>query len=334
MSINTRDIVFKLDEKHRYIIDYSNLKDGLFNSLSNDFCSFDDLNQYDCNVNLGIPFLLPVGMKEFRYFNDETFILDKLQIAQKVFNTNCEDYLGVDLITKKGLTFTQYGEPREEFDEIINLIREKNKSCIDLVSNLRKKNKTICAFQTRNIPHIGHERIIQEGLKFSDYVVINPVIGVRKEGDIKPHIIERAFNYLIDNYYGDNVIYSPIIANMFYAGPREACHHTILRQNIGFTHFIVGRDHAGAENIYGALEASKAVQGLDIGIDIISIEGAYYCNKQKRAVIKGIDDYDNDSIKEISGSNFRNAFKNNKDFQYMRNDLFNYIKGLKEDIFE
>ena len=121
---------------------------------------------------------------------------------------------------------------------------------------------------------------------------------------------------------------------MFYAGPREACHHAILRKNIGFTHFIIGRDHAGAENIYGAHEAIKIVKKLNIDIDIIAIEGAYYCDKEKRAIIKGIDSYHNDTIREISGSDFRYSFKNNKDFQYMRNDLFKYIKDLGEDIFE
>ena len=70
---------------------------------------------------------------------------------------------------------------------------------------------------------------------------------------VKPSLYEaliKAYKYLIDKKFNSRVLILPTIVNMFYAGPREACHHAIVRKNLGFTHFIVGRDHAGAENVY------------------------------------------------------------------------------------
>ena len=84
------------------------------------------------------------------------------------------------------------------------------------------------AFQTRNIPHSGHEEIIKQLLNKSNHVIVNPVIGPKKIGDINYNFLKKIYNFLINKKYKNKVSYFPVIANMFYAGPREAMHHAII----------------------------------------------------------------------------------------------------------
>ena len=318
----------------RYLIDYSNLQDNLLYKRSNIFCNLDDFKSYSKDISMGIPMLLPTNLDYFDYDNYSSFKLNKEDIANKIFMTDKLDYIGVKQFIEKGLEFSTGGTPVEKSLNIISYISDINKKCKDLVNALTKKGKTVCAFQTRNIPHLGHERIIEEGLKHCDYIIVNPLIGLRKKGDFKTEVIEKAFQFLIENFYGNKVIYAPIIANMFYAGPREAFHHSIIRQNIGFTHFIVGRDHAGAEGVYDEDAAFKNLKRNKLNIEVIPIEGAYYCTKKKSAVIKGVDNYDENNLISLSGTKFREAIISNTDFEFVRPELLNYIKKLGGNIFE
>ena len=109
-------------------------------------------------------------------------------------------------------------------------IIKQNQNCFRFIRNL-KNHKKLGAFQTRNIPHGGHEKIIQSMLEKCDHVVINPVIGPKKSGDIKLEVLETVYNYLSKNKLKRKITFIPIYANMYYAGPREAVHHTKIRQN-------------------------------------------------------------------------------------------------------
>ena len=76
---------------------------------------------------------------------------------------------------------------------------------------------------------------------------------------------------------------------MFYAGPREALHHSLIRQQLGFSKFIVGRDHAGSNNIYKPLDAINLINlyKSDLKIKVIRHQGSYYCIKCKKIIIQG-----------------------------------------------
>ena len=129
------------------------------------------------------------------------------------------------------------------------------------------------------------------------------------------------------------MIYAPVICNMNYAGPREALHHTYIRELLGFKEFTIGRDHAGAENNYPPLKAMKFVKKNQkrFKINIFYHNGAYYCEKCKKIVIKG--DCIHKKLISISGTDFRHRLSKNILFSYARKSLQKYIMSLKTDLF-
>ncbi len=141
--------------------------------------------------------------------------------------------------------------------------------------------KTIAAFQTRNVPHRGHEFVQKAALTFTDGLLIHPLLGWKKPGDYRDEVIIAAYKVLIKYYYPrDVVVLAGLRMNMHYAGPREAIHHAIVRKNFGATHFIVGRDHAGVGDYYGPYEAWDLFREFpDLGITPLFIREAFYCRK-------------------------------------------------------
>ena len=93
---------------------------------------------------------------------------------------------------------------------------------------------TVAGFQTRNIPHRGHEYLQRIALEICDGLFIQPLVGQKKEGDFAPAAIMAAYQTLIDDYYpGDNVVLGILSTAMRYAGPREAVFHATGGREIG-----------------------------------------------------------------------------------------------------
>ena len=83
-------------------------------------------------------------------------------------------------------------------------------------------------------------------------------MGIRKEGDCSNSILKKSYQILSKRY--KKIKYVPIICNMHYCGPREALHHLNIREKLKFDYFAIGRDHAGAENVYKNDDAVKLVK--------------------------------------------------------------------------
>lgn len=145
--------------------------------------------------------------------------------------------------------------------------------------------RTAVAFQTRNVPHVGHEDLQKTVLGLCDGLLIQPVVGRKKPGDFRDEVILAAYQALIEGYFArSRVILSVLPTEMRYAGPREAIMHAIMRKNHGCTHIVIGRDHAGVGDFYPPEAAIEIFADYpDLGIQPITIRGDFFhCRKCRR----------------------------------------------------
>lgn len=240
---------------------------------------------------------------------EEKYGFDKKELAQQVFKTtevahpgvakafNMKDVLlggKIDLVNASRDPFSRY---RLKPVETRVLFREKGW-------------RTVAGFQTRNVPHLGHEFVQKTALSFVDGVFVNPVIGRKKKGDFKDDLILKAYDALIENYYlKDNAVLAVLETEMRYAGPREAIFHAIVRKNFGCTHLIVGRDHAGVGKYYGPYEAQEIFDEFpDLDITPIFFKTFFHCKKCGGVVSERTCPHGGDYRAYFSGTKIRDMF--------------------------
>lgn len=320
------------DPQIRYLIDYANLKHGII-KYQNDFLDKTQLNKFIENQYYGFPLILPVGIKFFNYEKSYIFKINKKKILDKIFKTNKKNYIGSKIFFQYGNIFASNVKIKKKYLKHINEINKINQGLINKIKRIKKKSY-VSSFQTRNIPHLGHEEIIKRLMEKNGKVIINPLIGMKKKGDFQNEILQKIFKNLLSNEdYKNKVYFKPLIANMHYAGPREAIHHINLREMVGFNRFTVGRDHAGAEKNYHPLDAYKAIikEKKKFKIDVFLHKGSYFCKSCKKIILKT--DCTHKNFIEISGSQFRKYLLTKKYFKYARRSIQNYVYRLNNKLF-
>ncbi|WP_020466758.1 bifunctional sulfate adenylyltransferase/adenylylsulfate kinase [Singulisphaera acidiphila] len=164
-------------------------------------------------------------------------------------------------------------------------------------SELREHFKTlgwnkVVAFQTRNPLHRAHEELTKRAAEqIGGGLLIHPVVGMTKPGDVDHFTRVRCYRALVDNYYDKgSVVLSLLPFAMRMAGPREVLLHAIIRRNHGCTHFIVGSGHAGPGNdstgkpFYSpsAAQESMATHKAEIGMEMVDFKPMVYLPEESR----------------------------------------------------
>ncbi len=152
--------------------------------------------------------------------------------------------------------------------------------------------ENVVAFQTRNPLHRVHEELTKRAAEAVDGVLmIHPVVGLTKPGDVDHYTRVRTYRALTDKYYdSDRVLLSLLQLAMRLGGPREALWHAIIRRNFGANHLIVGRDHAGpgvdsaGEPFYGPYDAQEAVaeHQEELGVAMVPFQMVAYVPDEDR----------------------------------------------------
>jgi sulfate adenylyltransferase len=149
------------------------------------------------------------------------------------------------------------------------------KTAVEIREEIAERGwETVVAFQTRNPMHLAHEELCRMAMERlgADGIVIHMLLGKLKEGDIPAPVRDACIRKMVDVYFPENtVMVTGYGFDMLYAGPREAVLHALFRQNMGATHLIVGRDHAGVGDFYGPFDA-QAIFEEQVPADAMEIE--------------------------------------------------------------
>jgi sulfate adenylyltransferase len=211
----------------------------------------------------------------------DKYFCDKKIEAQRVFGTTDQRHPGVAKLYKQdeyriggSVAVLSEGEYPSKYVEYARPQETR------ILFEERGWNK-ITAFQTRNPIHRSHEYLVKIALEVSDGVLIHPIVGRLKEGDIPAEVRLRCYRVLLDRYFpSERVVLKVYPMEMRYGGPREAVLHAIIRQNFGCSHLIVGRDHAGVGNYYGPFEAQEIFDQLPEGslrIKPLKLDWTFWC---------------------------------------------------------
>lgn len=175
----------------------------------------------------------------------------------------------------------------------------------------------VVAFQTRNPMHRAHQELtFRAARELEANLLIHPVVGMTKPGDIDHFTRVRCYEQLIKHYPEQTTFLSLLHLAMRMAGPREAVWHALIRKNYGCTHFIIGRDHAGpgknsqGQDFYEPYAAQALAQAFEaeMGIKIVSFENVVYVQDRAEYLLES-EVAANETVLTISGTEIRRRLR-------------------------
>ncbi|HUT80404.1 MAG TPA: sulfate adenylyltransferase [Candidatus Bathyarchaeia archaeon] len=266
---------------------------------------------------------------------EEKFPYKKKEIAQSVFQTLDNNHPGVAKVMNSNDTLL--AGKIDLVNTIIKEFKEYTKYPAETREMFKQNGwKTVVGFQTRNVPHLGHEYVQKSALTLVDGLFVNPIIGKKKVDDFLDEVILGSYNVLMEHYYRkDKSMMAILRTRMRYGGPKEAIFHAIMRKNFGCSHFIVGRDHAGVGKYYGPFDAHKIFENFpDLEIQPICFSSFFICKKCTGVVNDNICPHEGtDHQINISGSKIRQMIIDKQLDglnEYMRPEVAQYLIEQKE----
>ena len=243
---------------------------------------------------------------------EETYSFDKEKTVQGIYGTTDSSHPGVaktmsmkDYLVSGKIDYIQRPEETE--------IRKHRLTPIQTREAFAQAGwKKICAFQTRNPPHVAHEMLQKTAITTRDCFFVTPIIGKKKSGDFVDEVIVKCYETMIKLYYPENRCkLGTLHTEMKYAGPKEAIHHAIMRQNYGCTHIIIGRDHAGVGKFYDPFAAQKIFNDYpELEISPVFFPPFFYCKKCLTYTTPKAWPHDDDAKEQISGTKLREMIQN------------------------
>ncbi len=255
---------------------------------------------------------------------EEIFSYDKMKMAEAVLGTTDEKHPGVKMFNKLENTFVggkvtlvnppEFQPPFDKFWYTPRQLREKI---------AEKGWKRVVAHQTRNVPHSGHEWLMKGAWfsangelpveKLQTGILVSCIIGPKRMGDYIDEAIVSCHNQLRESRYFRDDIHMVSIAlwDMRYAGPKEAIFHAILRENLGCTHHMFGRDHAGVGSFYDPYDAHRIFDRIPEGslnIKPVRILEWWYCPICGEVTYSGLCGH-SEERQEFSGTLIRSMLK-------------------------
>lgn len=238
--------------------------------------------------------------------------------AERVYGTTDDNHPAVSyLMYQSGPVYLGGNvrgiEPPTYYD--FKLLRD---TPMELRGRFRKLGwRKIVAFQTRNPLHRAHQELTFRAARESDAnLLIHPVIGMTKTGDIDHFTRVRCYEHILKEYPEQTTQLSLLNLAMRMGGPREALLHAIIRKNYGCTHFIVGRDHAGPGHdkegnpFYGPYDAQELFRKHEEELDISMVPFKNMVYVENKAEYLPEDEVgENDTVLSLSGTEFRRRLR-------------------------
>lgn len=277
----------------------------------------------------------PEGVLLARLEIDSIWTPNKALEAEKIFGTHDLQHPGVYYLHHKAGSV--YVGGRVEAIELPQHYdyRQHRHTPAELKALFKKRGwHKVVAFQTRNPMHRAHQELtFRAARELEANLLIHPVVGMTKPGDIDHFTRVRCYEQLIKHYPEQTTFLSLLHLAMRMAGPREAVWHALIRKNYGCTHFIIGRDHAGpgknsqGEHFYPPYAAQELAQALEeeMGIKIAAFENMVYV-QDRAEYLPESEVQSRETILNISGTEFRRRLREGLDIP----SWFSYPAVIKE----
>lgn len=245
----------------------------------------------------------------------ETVSDEQIQfMAGEIFGTLDPEHPGVATFTSLGNNLVSGKIQVLSFSYFQNDFPDTFRTAVEIRNEISERGwEKVVAFQTRNPMHRAHEELCRMAMERlnADGVVVHMLLGKLKKGDIPAPVRDACIRKMVELYFPKNsVMVTGYGFDMLYAGPREAVLHAVFRQNMGATHLIVGRDHAGVGDYYGAFDAQtifdKKVPAGALDIEIFRADHTAYSKKLNRVVMMNeAEDHEKDDFVILSGTKVR-----------------------------
>jgi len=244
----------------------------------------------------------------------DSWLPNKAREAENVFGANDLAHPAVNYLHNQAGSIN-LGGPVTGLQQPVHYdFRGRRDTPNELRNYFRKMGwQRVVAFQTRNPLHRAHQELTFRAAKDAQAnLLIHPVVGMTKPGDIDHFTRARCYEAVLDQYPSSTTAMSLLNLAMRMAGPREAVWHGLIRANHGCTHFIVGRDHAGpgknsdGEDFYGPYDAQDLFRTVEseIGVEMVDFKHMVYV--QERAQYEPADKVEDGlTVLNISGTELR-----------------------------